>query len=177
MLFLILQGIKMEHQGVRETRSWPPTGKLWLTRHSHKENWHLRQLLTTSLSLSFFICRMGMMTTKIEPSSRGLSRKCNDVQKSAWPLQHYISQVETSYETIFQGSTTSQVVLVIDLYWPSEGWAPRFDFWEVSESVAPERKYWPLGLLVHKLSYIYKNIRFATSKYTFKPILGEKAYY
>lgn len=60
---------------------------------------------------------------------------------------------------------------------PAEDGPQRFDFWEVSKSVAPERKYWPLGLLVHKLSCFYGNIRFATSKYTFKPILSENAYY
>ena len=122
-LFLILQVTKGEHQGVKETRS--PTASFDWQGTITKENWRLRQLLTTSLSLSFFICRMGMMTTKIGTSSRGLSGKCNDVQKSVRPLQHYTSQVETSYDTIFQGSTTFQVVFVIDLYWPSRGWAPK----------------------------------------------------
>ena len=59
-------------------------------------------------------------------NSRGLLRKCNDVQKSVRAPQNYTSQVETSYCTICQKTGSrevrlrpSQVVLAL------QGWGPQ----------------------------------------------------
>ena len=158
-----------------------------------KENWHLRQLWQPLWSLVSLSIEWGWWLKKTGPNSRGLSRKCNEVWKSAWAPQRYISQVETSCGTVFQkmGSREAQpsrwfwLLTYIDLAEdvpPRDGGhspgAPKICLCEVSESMGPERKYWPLsGPLGTQIVSSTGTSDFQLTKYTYKPILSENAYY
>lgn len=56
--------------------------------------------------------------------------------------------------------------------------APKIWLCEVSESIAAEKEYWLLALLVRTGCLdTYGDIRFSTSIYIFKPILSENTHY